>query len=86
MIRQEVQITNTTGMHARPAAKFVKLTNQYKSKIKIELMDKQIDAKSMLNLLSAGICKGTTMTLIAEGEDEVAAMEAAVLFLQTQMD
>lgn len=86
MIRQEVLITNATGMHARPAAKFVKLTNQYKSKIKMELKDKQIDAKSILNLLSAGICQGTTVTLIAEGADETEAMEAAILFLQTQMD
>lgn len=73
MIKRQVLITNETGLHARPASLLVQTASKFKSSITIEKDEKQINVKSILMLLSAGISKGTTIDLIFDGEDEVAA-------------
>ena len=70
MKSRDVVITNASGLHARPATFFIQKANTYKSTIWVEKEDRKVNAKSLLGVLSLGIAKGMTVTLIAEGPDE----------------
>lgn len=74
MTKIDVTITNNIGLHARPATFFIQKANSYKSLVWIEKDDRKINAKSLLGVLSLGIAKGMTVTLIADGVDERAAV------------
>ena len=78
MIRQEVTITNTTGLHLRPAGIFCKMAGKYQSKITFEYGSFSANAKSILSVLGACIKKGDSIVLVCEGEDEEEAMKAMV--------
>ena len=70
MVSRSVTIQNNVGLHARPATFFIQKANSYKSSIWVEKEDCRVNAKSLLGVLSLGIVKGTTITLIADGNDE----------------
>ena len=74
MISQNVTIQNSVGLHARPATFFVQKANSFKCSIWVEKEDCRVNAKSLLGVLSLGITRGTTITLIADGEDEALAV------------
>ena len=76
MITKEVVIKNQVGLHARPATFFIQKANEYKCSIWVEKEDRRVNAKSLLGVLSLGIVKGTSITLIADGSDEKEAVEA----------
>ncbi len=76
MITQKIIIINKLGLHARPANNFVKLANQFQSKISIMKNGKPLNAKSMLGVLAAGAKCGTEIELACDGVDEDAAMLA----------
>ena len=75
MITRDVTITNTIGLHARPATFFIQKANSYKSSIWVEKEDRKVNAKSLLGVLSLGIAQGMTIKLIADGTDESDALE-----------
>ena len=70
MYTQEITVNNEVGLHARPATFFIQKANEFKSGIWVEKDDRRVNAKSLLGVLSLGIVKGTTITLIADGADE----------------
>ena len=74
MISRNVTIQNSVGLHARPATFFVQKANSFKASIWVEKEDCRVNAKSLLGILSLGITRGTSITLIADGEDEAAAV------------
>ena len=74
MVSKEITIVNTSGLHARPATFFIQKANTYKSSVWVEKEDRRVSAKSLLGVLSLGIAKGMTITLIADGMDENAAV------------
>ena len=73
-----VVVQNKVGLHARPATFFIQKANEFKSSIWVEKEERRVNAKSLLGVLSLGIVKGTTITLIADGADEKEAVEALV--------
>ena len=75
MISRDVTIKNNVGLHARPATFFIQKANSFKSSIWVEKEDRRVNAKSLLGVLSLGIVKGLTITLIADGVDEAEALE-----------
>ena len=75
MKSRQVVINNASGLHARPATFFIQKANCYKSSIWVEKGDRKVNAKSLLGVLSLGIAKGMTVTLIADGVDEDTALE-----------
>lgn len=75
MISKEVVINNQVGLHARPATFFIQKANEFKSSIWVEKEDRRVNAKSLLGVLSLGIVKGTTISIIADGADEEEAIE-----------
>ena len=82
MVKQEMTITNNIGLHARPATFFIQKANMFKSSIWIEKDDRKVNAKSLLGVLSLGIAKGMVVTLIADGQDENAAVKCLVDLVQ----
>ena len=83
MISRNVQITNNVGLHARPATFFIQKANSYRSSIWVEKDDRRVNAKSLLGVLSLGIVKGMTITLIADGTDEADALEGLATLVDT---
>ena len=83
---KKVTITNETGLHARPASQFVKKADKFKSKIEIIFGEKEVNAKSIMGVMSLGISQGTEITLKAEGEDEEEAINKLEAFIQTEME
>ena len=75
MVSKEVTITNSVGLHARPATYFIQKANTFKSSVWIECGDRRANAKSLLGVLSLGISKGSAVTLIADGLDEAEAID-----------
>jgi phosphocarrier protein len=75
MISRDVTIVNSSGLHARPATFFIHKANSYKSTIWVEKDDRRVNAKSLLGVLSLGVAKGMTITLIADGSDEQDALD-----------
>ena len=83
MASSEVMVMNTVGLHARPATFFIQRANSFKSSIWVEKDDRRVNAKSLLGVLSLGIVKGTTITLIADGTDDEEAIKTLVSVIQS---
>lgn len=83
MISRDVTVTNSIGLHARPATFFIQKANGYKSTILVEKDDRKVNAKSLLGVLSLGINPGTTIRLIADGSDESEALNGLEELIKT---
>ena len=83
MITKEAVITNQVGLHARPATFFIQKANEFKSSIWIEKDERRVNAKSLLGVLSLGIVKGTTVTLVADGADEQEAIDTLTALINS---
>ena len=78
MYMKDVNVQNQIGLHARPATFFIQKANEYKSSVWVEKEERRVNAKSLLGVLSLGIVKGTSISLIADGPDEQEAVDALV--------
>ena len=83
MISKEIIVQNQVGLHARPATFFIQKANEFTSGIWIAKDDRKVNAKSLLGVLSMGIAKGMTVTLIADGKDEEGAISGLIDLIQT---
>ena len=83
MLSMKLDITNTVGLHARPATFFIQKANEFKSSIWIEKEERRVNAKSLLGVLSLGIVKGSQITVIADGPDEQLALDAIASLVNT---
>ncbi len=75
----ELEVANLSGLHARPAATFVKKAASFRSDIRVENLTRATrpaNAKSLLGVLGCGVERGHRIRVSAEGEDEIAAIEA----------
>ena len=71
-------IHNATGLHARPARAFVDLAKQFRSTIKIRHGEKQVNAKSLISVLTLGVRRGEQIVVDVSGDDEEHAAAAIV--------
>ncbi len=78
MFYKDVTVENQVGLHARPATFFIQKANEFKSSIWVEKEERRVNAKSLLGVLSLGIVGGTTIRVIADGQDEEVAVESLV--------
>ena len=83
MTSRSVTIQNNVGLHARPATFFIQKANTYRSSIWVEKDDRRVNAKSLLGVLSLGITKGMTISLIADGPDENEALEGLTALINS---
>lgn len=78
MIKQVISIVNPTGIHARPAAYIAKLAAQFDATIRLAYKDKEVDAKSIVGVMSLAAQAGEEVCISAEGNQAEAAMNAIV--------
>ena len=78
MIEKKVTVANKLGLHARPSAKVVQTTSQFKAEVTLIRGDMTINAKSMLGVMALAAECGTELILRVEGEDEKEAVRVIV--------
>ncbi|MEE1283136.1 MAG: HPr family phosphocarrier protein [Acutalibacteraceae bacterium] len=83
MYVKEVEVQNQVGLHARPATFFIQKANEFKATIWVEKDERRVNAKSLLGVLSLGIVGGTTIKILADGSDEVAAVDGLVKLVES---
>ena len=82
-LSKELTVINKLGIHARPAALFVKVASKFESHIAVEKDGETINGKSIMGLMMLAAAQGSKLTITAEGRDAEAALKALEeLFLQ----
>lgn len=76
MVAARVQVINPLGLHARAAARFVRLAGRYRSQIRVARGQRTMDGKSILGLLLLAAARGSEITISADGPDEAEALAA----------
>lgn len=76
MIQKELIINSKHGLHARPAAQFVKTSNQYSSEIWVEKDEERVNGKSIMGLMMLAAGPGSSILVEADGQDETEAISA----------
>lgn len=77
-VEAKVTLLNKVGLHARPASIFVQTAKKFKSEIRVEKDGKEVDAKSILGVLSLGAECGNIITIKVNGEDAEEALKTLV--------
>ena len=76
MPRKDFTITNQLGIHARPAAQFVKIANSFPCDIRVEKDDDEVDGESILGLMMLAAGHGSVISVTTEGDQENEALAA----------
>lgn len=76
MVKKDFTILNKLGIHARPAAQFVKVANRFQADIFVERDGEEIDGKSIMGVMMLAAGHGSVITVTAEGADESDAIDA----------
>ena len=84
MIQKSMKVQLDNGLEARPVAVFVQVASQHESTIYVEVDDKKVNAKSIMGMMSLGLDNGETLTVVADGSDESAAVAHIERFLSGQ--
>ena len=74
MVTKELTIINKLGLHARPAAMFVKVSASFEAEVWVEKDEEQVNGKSIMGLMMLAAGCGAKITVTAEGKDEEAVM------------
>ena len=86
MTEKTITIQNRAGVHARPAALLVQTIKDFKCNIYFEKGQDRINAKSIMGIITLGAAYGTEIKIIAEGEDEAAAVDALVRLFESKFE
>ncbi|MBX5475993.1 MAG: HPr family phosphocarrier protein [Clostridia bacterium] len=81
--RRTVTVTHESGLHARPAALFVQTAARFKADIKVAKGDRSANAKSIMSVLALGVTKGTTIDILATGDDAEEAVDALTRLVES---
>jgi phosphocarrier protein HPr len=81
-----VTVLNKAGIHARPAALFVKTAGGFKASIFLEKNSERVNGKSIMGVITLGAVCDTTIRIVAEGPDEVAAVEALAKLFENKFE
>ena len=76
MIKQDIEIINKLGLHARASSKLTQTASQFSSEIWIEKNGRKVNAKSIMGVMMLAAAMGSSITLEANGADEQAAVSA----------
>ena len=86
MVERDLEIINRLGLHARAAAKLVHTAGRFGCEVTLVKEGEAVDAKSILGLMALGAAKGTEISIICDGVDEAAAMEAVTELIENRFD
>ena len=76
MVKKDFTILNKLGIHARPAAQFVKIATRFQAEVYVEKDGEEVDGKSIMGLMMLAAGNGSVISVTADGPDEAAAIEA----------
>ena len=82
MTARTVRVVNQLGMHARAAAKFVHLATRFQSSVRVGRPGREIDGKSIMGILLLAAAQGSNITIMADGADESAAIDALTALVE----
>jgi len=82
MISKELEIINKLGLHARASTKLTQTASQFASEIWLERNGRRVNAKSIMGVMMLAAAKGSTVTLEANGDDEIPAVEALTALVE----
>jgi phosphocarrier protein HPr len=85
-IMKEVTVVNKLGLHARPAAMFVRIANKHRADIWVEKDGEQVNGKSIMGLMMLAAGQGTKLMLSAEGADAEKALLELEQLIQKRFD
>jgi len=86
MTEQTITILNRAGIHARPAALVVQTTKNFLCNIYLERGRDRINAKSIMGVITLGAAYGTQIRIVAEGEDEQAAVQTLTRLFESKFE
>ena len=81
MVRRDVEIVNARGLHARAAAKFVKLTSEFEARVNVSKDGTCVSGDSIMGLMTLAASVGTTIRIEADGPDEAVVLEALAVLV-----
>ncbi|MBV8328920.1 MAG: HPr family phosphocarrier protein [Verrucomicrobia bacterium] len=85
-VQKEVTILNKLGLHARPAAMFVRTANKHRAEIWVEKGGEQVNGKSIMGLMMLAAGQGSVLRISAEGADAEVAIQELELLIQKRFD
>jgi phosphocarrier protein HPr len=85
-VQKEVTILNKLGLHARPAAMFVRAANKHRAEIWVEKDGEQVNGRSIMGLMMLSAGQGTKLILSAEGADAAKAIRELELLIEKRFD
>ena len=83
MLKQTLNIVNKLGLHARAAAKLVKLASSFESQVQVKRQQREVNGKSIMGVMLLAAGKGTEIELIVDGVDETTAMTELTQLIQS---
>jgi phosphocarrier protein len=81
-VERTVEVRNRHGLHARPAAEFVKLASEFESEVQVQKDDLEVNGKSIMGVLMLAAEPGAVLTIRASGPDAGEAVEALATFVR----
>jgi phosphocarrier protein HPr len=85
-LEKEIMIVNRLGLHARPAAMFVRIANRYRSEVWVEKEGEQINGKSIMGLMMLAAGQGSKLTIRCEGPDADKVLEELEELIQKKFE
>ena len=85
-LSRDTKIINKLGMHARAAAKFVKLASTFESLIEIERADRRVNGKSIMGVMMLAASKGSDITIYADGNDAKESLDQLEALINNRFD
>ncbi len=83
-LEREIEITNKLGLHARAAAKLVKVAGAYTSSIEIKKQDQRVNAKSIMSVMMLAASHGNRITIFVQGDDQEDAMASILALIESK--
>ncbi|MBL0349978.1 MAG: HPr family phosphocarrier protein [Elusimicrobia bacterium] len=84
-MEQTFTVLNKMGLHARPAAMLVRILQKFESQVRLRKDDQEVDAKSIMGILTLTAEFGSKLTVVADGTDEHQVIESLTDFFNTQV-
>ena len=86
MVKKEIRIVNELGIHARPAGMIANTASRFACEIKIIKDRMEVNAKSIMGIMTLAAGKGAGITIVANGRDEVDALAAIADLFTSKFD
>ena len=86
MIRRELKVSNSLGLHARATAKLVQLLSSFRCHATLEARGREVNAKSIMGVMLLAAGSGAEIVLRVDGEDEQAAADAVTALFERRFD